>query len=80
MQTSKRRINQSLGLGPALGSALLISTMTSAHLHDELAQTNDRVVVETRFGPVTGGRSKNGAAVFLGRGTICYPASVPDTI
>jgi hypothetical protein len=47
--------------------------MSSVHLHDELAQTYDRVVVETRFGPVTGGRSRNGAAVFLGKGTICYP-------
>ena len=42
--------------------------MSSVHLHDELAQTHDRVVVKTRFGPVTGGRSRNGAAVFLGKG------------
>jgi hypothetical protein len=41
--------------------------MASIHLHDELAQTHDRVVVETRFGPVTGGRSRNGASVFLGK-------------
>src|SRR5216684_9307273 len=41
------------------------------HLHDELAQTHDRVVVETHFGPVTGGRSRNGAAVFLGKG-VCF--------
>jgi hypothetical protein len=40
--------------------------MSSVHLHDELAQSNDRVVVKTRFGPVTGGRSRNGAVVFLG--------------
>ncbi|KAH9060929.1 carboxylesterase [Lactarius vividus] len=39
--------------------------MHSIHLHDELSQTKARVVVETRFGPVTGGRSKNGAVVFL---------------
>ncbi|KAI9447936.1 carboxylesterase [Lactarius indigo] len=39
--------------------------MPSIHLHDELSQTKSRVVVETRFGPVTGGRSKNGAVVFL---------------
>ncbi|KAH8988482.1 carboxylesterase [Lactarius akahatsu] len=39
--------------------------MPSIHLHDELSQTKARVVVETRFGPVTGGRSKNGAVVFL---------------
>lgn len=43
--------------------------MSTIHLHDELAQTEARVVVETRFGPVTGGRAKNGAAVFLGKST-----------
>lgn len=43
------------------------------HLHDELAQTHDRVVVETRFGTVAGGRSKNGAVVFLGK-DICCPS------
>lgn len=41
----------------------------SIHLHEELAQTKARVVVETRFGPVTGGRSKNGAVVLLGKST-----------
>ncbi|KAI9513297.1 carboxylesterase [Russula earlei] len=41
--------------------------MPSIHLHDELAQVHDRVVVNTRFGPVTGGRARNGAAVFLGK-------------
>jgi len=46
------------------------TTMSSIHLHDELAQTHERVVVKTRFGPVTGGRSRNGAAVFLGKGLI----------
>ena len=39
----------------------------SIHLHEELAQTKARVVVETRFGTVTGGRSKNGAVVLLGK-------------
>lgn len=43
--------------------------MPSIHLHEELTQTKARVVVETRFGPVTGGRSKNGAVVFLGKFT-----------
>ena len=43
--------------------------MSTIHLHEELAQTEARVVVETRFGTVTGGRSKNGAAVFLGKST-----------
>jgi hypothetical protein len=40
---------------------------TPIHLHDELVQTQDRVVVQTRFGPITGGRSRNGAAIFLGK-------------
>jgi hypothetical protein len=43
--------------------------MSTIHLHEELSQTEARVVVETRFGPVTGGRSKNGAVVFLGKST-----------
>jgi hypothetical protein len=43
--------------------------MSSIHLHEELAQTHDKVVVNTRFGPITGGRSRNGAVVFLGK---CY--------
>lgn len=48
---------------------LVKGAMSSIHLHEELAQTKDRVIVETRFGPVTGGRSKNGAVVFLGQST-----------
>lgn len=36
------------------------------HLQEELARSVDRVTVQTRFGPVTGGRALNGAAVFLG--------------
>lgn len=57
----------------------LINIMSpSIHLHDELAQTHDRVVVETRFGTVAGGRSKNGAAVFLGKHMmICCPLVFP---
>ncbi|TFK50958.1 carboxylesterase [Heliocybe sulcata] len=35
------------------------------HLHDELAENRARVTVETQFGPVTGGRAANGAAVWL---------------
>jgi hypothetical protein len=46
------------------------------HPHDELAQTHDRVVVETRFGTVAGGRSKNGAVVFLGK-DICRTSVFP---
>ncbi|KAL4265741.1 AB hydrolase superfamily protein [Pleurotus pulmonarius] len=38
--------------------------MANLHLHDEL-QNSARVVVETRYGPVIGARSVNGAAVFL---------------
>jgi hypothetical protein len=36
------------------------------HLHDELAANVERVRVGTAFGPVTGGRAANGAAIFLG--------------
>jgi hypothetical protein len=46
------------------------------HPNDELAQTHDRVVVETRFGTVAGGRSKNGVVVFLGK-DICCPSVFP---
>ncbi|KAF9497822.1 carboxylesterase [Pleurotus eryngii] len=38
--------------------------MANLHLHDEL-KNSARVVVETRYGPVIGARSTNGAAVFL---------------
>lgn len=40
--------------------------MSQLHLQDELAQTQASVVVQTRFGPIKGGRALNGAAVFLG--------------
>ncbi|KAJ3718102.1 carboxylesterase [Lentinula guzmanii] len=36
-----------------------------AHLHDELASNSARVVVDTLYGKVIGGRANNGAAVFL---------------
>ncbi|KAJ4481216.1 Alpha/Beta hydrolase protein [Lentinula aciculospora] len=36
-----------------------------AHLHDELAANSARVIVDTRYGKVIGGRASNGAAVFL---------------
>ena len=36
------------------------------HLQDELTQNNDRVSVATRYGPIIGGRTSNGVAVFLG--------------
>jgi len=36
------------------------------HLHDELAANSARVVVETKYGPVTGGRAANNSAVWLG--------------
>ncbi|KAK7470775.1 hypothetical protein VKT23_002193 [Stygiomarasmius scandens] len=35
------------------------------HLHDELAANSARVVVETKYGPVTGGRAANNSAVWL---------------
>ena len=36
------------------------------HLQNELSQNNDRVSVATHYGSVIGGRTSNGAAVFLG--------------
>ena len=35
-------------------------------LQDDLSRSTERVSVVTRYGPVTGGRASNGAAVFLG--------------
>ncbi|KAK1227039.1 hypothetical protein PQX77_010001 [Marasmius sp. AFHP31] len=35
----------------------------NTHLHDELAQSNERVVVETQYGTVKGGRARNGAEI-----------------
>ncbi|KAL0572346.1 hypothetical protein V5O48_009617 [Marasmius crinis-equi] len=37
----------------------------NTHLHDELRQSDERVVVETKYGTVKGGRAVNGAGVFL---------------
>ena len=46
---------------------LLPSTkMPTLHLHDELAQSNERVSAQTKYGAVVGGRALNGSAVFLG--------------
>ncbi|KAF8638405.1 hypothetical protein AX17_002230 [Amanita inopinata Kibby_2008] len=39
--------------------------MPNVHLHDDLVLNPARVRVTTRYGPVTGGRASNGAAVFL---------------
>ncbi|KAG6832757.1 hypothetical protein H0H87_000410 [Tephrocybe sp. NHM501043] len=41
--------------------------MADAHVHlpEEIVKNPARVVVETRFGPVTGGRASTGAAAFL---------------
>ncbi|EIN08288.1 carboxylesterase [Punctularia strigosozonata HHB-11173 SS5] len=36
-----------------------------SHLQDELAKNPARVTVQTRYGPVTGGRANGGPAVFL---------------
>lgn len=40
--------------------------MSNAHLSKELAESLERVHVDTRYGQVTGRRATNGAAVFLG--------------
>ncbi|TEB33306.1 alpha/beta-hydrolase [Coprinellus micaceus] len=39
--------------------------MPDAHIQDELVASPARVAVQTRYGPVTGGKAKNGAIVFL---------------
>lgn len=36
------------------------------HLHEELQDSVERVVVPTKYGDVIGGRASTGAAVFLG--------------
>ena len=47
-------------------SALLqVQDMSYAHVSEELAD-GVPVVVDTQFGPVRGGRARNGAQVFLG--------------
>lgn len=40
--------------------------MSETHLGDELSKNPTRVVVETRYGPIVGGRAVNAAATFLG--------------
>lgn len=40
--------------------------MREAHLHDELESNHARVSVNTRYGPVVGGRAANEAVIFLG--------------
>ncbi|GBE88869.1 hypothetical protein SCP_1402770 [Sparassis crispa] len=39
--------------------------MSRVHLQDELAQSVERVIVQTQYGPIKGGRAVNGAAAFL---------------
>ena len=41
-------------------------THNVTHLQDELSSNNDRISVVTHYGPVIGGRTSNGVAVFLG--------------
>jgi hypothetical protein len=48
-----------------LNNTVLVNNMPG-HLHDELAANPARVVVNTMYGPVSGGRADNGTAVFLG--------------
>ena len=36
------------------------------HLHNELARNPVRLSVDTRYGPVVGGRAANEAVIFLG--------------
>lgn len=46
--------------------------MSDAHIQDELVASPARVTVQTRYGPVTGGKAKNGAIVFLGVSILLY--------
>ncbi|OBZ67787.1 hypothetical protein A0H81_12181 [Grifola frondosa] len=39
--------------------------MAQVHLQEELLQSSERISVQTRYGPVKGGRAANGAAAFL---------------
>ena len=50
--------------------------MARVHLQEELVKTATPVTVETRFGPVRGGRAANGAAAFLG---IVFPDLISQT-
>ena len=43
--------------------------MSQLHLQDELAKSQASVTIQTQYGPITGGRALNGAAVFLGKGS-----------
>ena len=36
------------------------------HISEELAQSAERVTITTKYGPVTGARTQNGAIAFLG--------------
>ena len=47
-------------------SALTLIAMSRTHLHEELAHSRATVAADTQYGPVTGRRAANGAAVFLG--------------
>lgn len=52
---------------PATSTNTVAVTMAAVHLHEELAQNPARVLVETRYGTIRGGRAANGAAIFLGK-------------
>ena len=53
-------------------------SMPVPHIPDEL-QGGVTVVVQTKYGPLKGGRTRNGAAVFLGN-TLMSPALVCDRL
>ncbi|KAG7085378.1 hypothetical protein E1B28_002941 [Marasmius oreades] len=42
-----------------------MTPLPNTHLHDELAQSKDRITVDTKYGTVKGRRARNGAGVFL---------------
>jgi hypothetical protein len=49
--------------------------MTVPHIPDDL-QDGVPVVVQTKYGPLRGGRTRNGAAVFLGNSLMSFPVIV----
>lgn len=44
--------------------------MSRVHLQEEILRSPERVVVNTQYGPVRGGRAANGAQVYLGE--LCF--------
>lgn len=50
------------------------------HLQEQLKATQERVVVQTKFGPITGGRTKTGVIAFLEVPYAIYPGRFQDPL